>query len=108
VWERRRTTMAEVLNEKQVISKTDVSAEVRTYTSLSPDEIGQRGEELYQTRIRPTVEPGNKGKILAIDVDTGDYEIGEDDLETAKRLHAKRENANIYILRIGYPFFGYI
>jgi hypothetical protein len=70
---------------------------------LTADEIVRRGEEIYQREIRAKVEATNKGKFLAIDIETGAYEIDEDDLAASKRLLARHPNVQIYGLRIGYP-----
>lgn len=71
---------------------------------LSSEEIGKRGQEWYERAIRAQVEnPDNIGKLLSIDVETGDYEIGDDEtLEAPLRLHARHPGAAIYTLRIGY------
>ena len=46
---------------------------------------------------------GNIGKLISIDVETGDYEIGDDaDVDAPLRLHAKHPGAAVYTLRIGY------
>ncbi|MDB9420206.1 hypothetical protein PN467_06645 [Microcystis aeruginosa CS-563/04] len=37
----------------------------------SKEEIARRGQELYESGIRQQVEAGNEGKILAIDIETG-------------------------------------
>ncbi len=78
------------------------------HTRLSPEEVVRRGKELYESKIRAQVEAGNKGKVLVIDVETGDYEIGEDSLPLSERLHAKHKDAALYAMRIGYPAFGRI
>jgi hypothetical protein len=67
------------------------------------DEVRRIGKELYEKSIRPNVETEeNIGKIVSIDIDTGDYEIGEDVLVPAKRLLAKNPDAAIWTERIGY------
>ena len=76
-----------------------------TYTT---DEIVQRGEEIYQRDIRPLVAEGNVGRYLLVDTETGEYELGDDLLEAAHRAHAKREDAVLYALRIGYPAVDHI
>jgi hypothetical protein len=43
----------------------------------------------------------NIGKIISIDIDTGDYEIGDDILVTANRLLNKHKEAAIWSERIG-------
>jgi hypothetical protein len=70
---------------------------------FSSEEIGRRGEELYERDLRAQVETEeNIGKIISIDIETGDYEIADDSLVTAKRLLAKHPGAAIYGMRIGY------
>ncbi len=41
----------------------------------SKEEFAQRGDLIYQTQIRPQVEADNHGKIVAIDIKTGDFEV---------------------------------
>ena len=71
---------------------------------FSGEEIGRRGEELYEKSIRAQVETEeNIGKLVSIDIETGDYEIGDDtSIDAPLRLHAKHPGAAIYTLRIGY------
>ena len=74
-------------------------------TSLAPDaveEIGRRGQALYDQRIRARVEPENNGKFLVLDVETGDYEIDERHMAATKRLRARRPTGILYGIRIGY------
>jgi hypothetical protein len=73
-------------------------------TRLTDEEISRRGQKLYEQRIRAKVEtPDNVGKLVSIDVETGDYEIGDDtSIDAPLRLHAKHPGAAVYTLRIGY------
>lgn len=41
----------------------------------SKEEIARRGQELYGSGIRQQVEAGNEGKIVAIDIETGDFDV---------------------------------
>ncbi len=53
---------------------------------FSSEEIERRGKELYEKGIRARVEtPENIGKLVSIDVETGDYEIGDDTTIDAPR-----------------------
>jgi len=70
---------------------------------FSGEEIVRRGQELYERDIRGKVEDGNKGKILVIDIETGDWEMDEDHLAAAHRALAKHPGAALFALRIGYP-----
>lgn len=68
----------------------------------SSEEHARRGEDLYQQHIRPHVEAGNHGKIVAIDVDTGAFEVAEDTLTASQRLLTRYPDAQIWCIRIGY------
>ena len=57
------------------------------------EEIAQRGAEIYDRDIRPHVEKGNEGKIVAIDIETGAYELGENIVTTSDRLLARYPDA---------------
>ena len=54
--------------------------EVMPYAKHSPQEVEGKGEEIDERHIRSRVEPGNRGKFVVIDVETGDYEVDEDAL----------------------------
>jgi hypothetical protein len=74
------------------------------HTRFSREEVGRRGEELYARSIRSQVETApNIGKMVIIDVETGDYEVGDDmGIEAARRLQTRHANAALYGIRIGY------
>ena len=73
----------------------------------TPEEIAKRGKEIYDQKIRAKVATArNKGKLLVLDVESGDYEISKekfnDDLETDERLRSRHPNGVFFGLRIGY------
>ncbi len=60
--------------------------------------------EIYY-RLRPQIEtPENIGKLILLDLDSGDYEIAEDDLGFAASalVRQRRSAADLFALRIGY------
>lgn len=69
----------------------------------SKEEHARRGTELYERQIRSQVETGNHGKIVAIDIDRGDFEVAEEALVACERLLARHSDAQIWCVRIGYP-----
>jgi hypothetical protein len=67
------------------------------------ERVSRVGHEIYETQLRLSVETEeNIGKLISIDINTGDYEIGEKLLPTIKRLQARRPDAEIWTERIGY------
>jgi hypothetical protein len=67
----------------------------------SKEEFAQRGDKIYETQVRPHVEAGNHGKIVAIDLETGDFEVDSSEIAACDRLEARHPNAQIWIVRIG-------
>lgn len=68
----------------------------------SKEEFAQRGDELYETQIRAQVEKGNHGKIVAIDIETGAFELADETMQAARQLYARVPNAQPWVVRIGY------
>lgn len=68
----------------------------------SKDELAQRGQEIYVSQIQPIVASEYDGKILAIDVDSGAFEIDDDTLVASDRLLERYPEAQTWFLRIGH------
>ncbi len=68
----------------------------------SKEEHARRGTTIYDEQVRPLVEVGNDGKIVAIDVDSGAFEVADDTLTAADRLLARCPDAQIWFVRIGH------
>lgn len=66
------------------------------------EELAQRGKELYESQIRQQVEPNNSGKIVAIDIETGAFEVADDTLVASDRLLERYPNAQTWFIRIGH------
>ena len=72
--------------------------------TLTAEEIARRGEAIYEHDLRARLDTEeHKGKFLALDIDTGAYEIDRDDLTATERLLVRNPHAMTYGLRIGYP-----
>ncbi|GBL11857.1 hypothetical protein MSj_03366 [Microcystis aeruginosa Sj] len=68
----------------------------------SKEEFARRGNEIYQSQVRPQVEEGNHGKIVAIDIETGAFEVAKDSLTASDQLLARLTYAQIWFVRIGH------
>jgi len=67
----------------------------------SKEEFAQRGDALYEAQIRSRIEEGNQGKIVAIDLETGDFEVDAREIAACNRLEARQPDAQIWIVRVG-------
>jgi hypothetical protein len=68
----------------------------------SKEEFARRGDEIYDRDIRPAVDrPENRGKTIAIDIETGDWEMDTDEMAACDRLEARHSDPQIWIVRVG-------
>ena len=67
----------------------------------SKEEFAQRGQVIYERDIRPHLAAGDEGKFVAVDVETGAYELDRDDYTATERLLARHPNAQIWLCRVG-------
>jgi hypothetical protein len=65
------------------------------------EEHARRGDAIYERDIRPVVERNNMGKYVAIDIETGAYEIDASELAASDRLLARVPDAQTWLRRIG-------
>lgn len=69
----------------------------------SSDEISARGQALYEREIRHRLGSDARGKFLALDIESGEYEVDADERAAVQRIRAKHPDAVLYLLRIGQP-----
>ena len=67
----------------------------------SKEEFAQSGDALYESEVRAQVEEGNHGKIVAIDIETGAFEVDKSEIAACDRLEASHPDAQVWMVRIG-------
>jgi hypothetical protein len=67
------------------------------------DELAALGGDIFNRQVRPKLRPEDDGKFVAIDVETSDYEINQDDYAAVMALRARKPEADIWLMRAGYP-----
>jgi hypothetical protein len=72
-----------------------------SYSRVPEEEIVPRGREIYERDVRPRLGPEHEGKFVVIDVESGDYEISDDDGEAFGRAEDRRPEAVFFVLRVG-------
>lgn len=71
--------------------------------SRPKEETARLGDEIYETHIRQEVEADHHGEVVAIDVETGSWAIGEDEMAATNRLLSQQPSGrDIWCLRVGY------
>jgi hypothetical protein len=74
-----------------------------TEPRLSREELARRGEDTFTRRVLPTLRPEDEGKFVAIDVESGTFEVDEDDHAAVSRLHLRVPGAQVWLVRAGHP-----
>ena len=72
-----------------------------THPRYTKEEFARRGDAIYERDIKPTMEESGVGEFVAIDIETGAYEVNADELTASDRLLARVPNAQIWLRRIG-------
>jgi len=70
----------------------------------SKEEFARRGDEIYVRDIRPTLPANAKGKFVAIDIETGAFEVDADEQRASDRLLARVPGAQIWLRRVDSPY----
>ena len=72
-------------------------------TKRTLDEVAALAGDIFDRQVRSLLRPEDNGKFVAIDVETGDYEIDEDDYAAVARLRSRKPAADVWLMCAGYP-----
>jgi hypothetical protein len=68
------------------------------------EEFARRGNEIDQQHIRSLVEPDHRGEFVAIDIESGEWEVGSNALDVCDRLIARQPDCQTWLVRVGFPY----
>jgi hypothetical protein len=70
---------------------------------IGANQICRRGQAIYESHLRGKLDtPENRGRFLALDTETGDYDVGSR-LDAGRTLRERNLDALIYRMKIGCP-----
>ncbi len=64
-------------------------------------ELSKKGRQLFEA-LSPELTGKHRGQFIAIDVDSGDYFIGETGIEATRKAQTKYPGKIFFLGRIGY------
>ena len=73
-----------------------------TQPRYSKEEFARRGDAIYDQVILPKLTAKDVDKFLAIDIETGQYEIAADEMKAGNKLRRRLPGAQIWMVRIGH------
>jgi hypothetical protein len=66
----------------------------------SKEEFARRGDALVETKVRPKLTAADEDKFVAIDIETGEYELDRNEVKAADRLRKRVPDAQIWLVHV--------
>jgi len=76
---------------------------METLGSLDKKAFAARAWDIYKRMYRKQLEATERGKVVAIEVESGEIFIGRTALEAGMRAREKFPDKVFYFIRVGYP-----
>ena len=67
----------------------------------SKEEFARRGDAIYDRDVLPIVKKSDHGKFVAIDIESGEFEIVPEEMIACDRLEARISDPQIWLTRVG-------
>jgi hypothetical protein len=68
---------------------------------LTPKQVAQKGEQIYQEKLKPILEPKENGKFVTIEVNSGEYFLGDSLLEALQQARQKYPDRLFHTIKVG-------
>src|SRR5947208_16934463 len=66
----------------------------------SKKEFARRGDALIESKVRPNLTPADEDKFVAIDIETGEYELDKNEMKAADRLRKRVSDPQIWLVHV--------
>src|SRR5947208_5711066 len=76
-----------------------------TKRRYSKEEFARRGDALVESKVRPQLTPADEDKFVAIDIETGEYELDKNEMKAVDRLRKRLADPQIWLVHV---MFGYL
>ena len=67
------------------------------------EEFARLGDAIFEKDVLPHLKSRDKGRFVAIDIETGDYEIADERMTASQNLRARLPDPQIWMMRVGFP-----
>ena len=68
------------------------------------NEFATRAHAVYDSELRHKVEPNENGRFLALEVETGDYEIADSIVAANQKMRERHPLPTLFFtFKVGYP-----
>ena len=66
----------------------------------SKKEFARRGAALVESKVRPHLTVADENKFVAIDIETGEYELDCNEMKAAQRLRKRLVDPQIWLVHV--------
>jgi hypothetical protein len=66
----------------------------------SKEEFARRGDALVESKVRPNLTAADEDKFVAIDIETGEYELDKNEMKAADRLRQRVADPQIWLMHV--------
>jgi hypothetical protein len=75
-----------------------------TKRRYSKEEFARRGDTLVESKVRPNLTAADEDKFVAIDIETGEYELDKNEMKAVERLRKRVADPQIWLVHatLGY------
>jgi hypothetical protein len=97
------TTLADVQRRLGNIPATN-SPQLGSKPQRSKEELCQLAEDVFNRQIRDKLTHEDPDKFLAIDVNSGEFEVDSNGLAAIMRLRERLPHPEVWLRRVGSPY----
>ena len=75
-----------------------------TNRRYSKEEFARRGDALIESKVRPKLAEADRDKFVAIDIESGEYEVDKNEIKAVDRLRKRVSDPQIWLVHatLGY------
>ena len=77
-----------------------MAEEIRIHHPINKERFAEKGEAIFRS-IEDKLMPECKGKVVAIEIDSGDYFLGRTHSEAVDKAREKHPDKIFYLARVG-------
>jgi hypothetical protein len=66
----------------------------------SKEELARRGDALVESEVRPNLTPADEDKFVAVDIETGEYELNRNEMKAVDRLRRRLADPQIWLVHV--------
>jgi len=66
----------------------------------SKEEFARRGDALVESKVCPNLTAADEDKFVALDIETGEYELDKNEMKAADRLWKRLRDPQIWLVHV--------